>query len=393
VPEGQQSEHFIPFRRRALVRRLADRLEQDGRRDRFLALADMLRAIFHYEFHEKLERLKEHYAPFNPDADVARLESLEPARREAALETLLATLDEVLAAANYHRLRQDQIEAALQGASLWGLDLDVDFSIFERLRMYARGDLLQQREMRSWRTGFRRRRFNVDIYQRLVVVFKLRHRPREADRAYTDAVYLKLFKDIPKMDLEMLLPGTRARIRRLDQIKIGAPLIGGVGGFGMKVWTLVGAAAAGLWAWIVALCGLVSYGVKSFLGYKRTRDRYAAVLTEHLYFQNLNSNAGVFTQLIDAAEEEECKEAILAYYFLWTEPDCGRDPESLDARIERFLHEELGRKADFQIDDALRKLEKLEVLRCGPSGLTVVPIDAALVRLDRTWDAYFPHHR
>jgi len=392
VSEAQQTEHFVPFRRRALFRRLADRLPDEDRQRQFLALAEMLAAVFHYEFHQRLESLKRDYAPFNPDTDTVRLEQLRPSERKEALCALLTTLDEVLVAANYRRLRADEIEAALAGASLWGLDLDVDLDIFEQLEMYARGDVLQQREMRSWRTGFRLRRFDVDIFQRLVVAFKLRRQPRATDRAVTDAVYLKLFKDIPKMDLEMLLPGTRARIRRLDQLKIGAPLVGGVGGFGMKVWTLVGAAAGGLWAWGLALFGLVGYGVKSFLGYKRTRDRYAAVLTEHLYFQNLNSNAGVFTQLIDAAEEEETKEAALAYYFLWTEPECGRDPHRLDARIERFLSEELEREVDFEVNDAMDKLRALGLLRVDGQQLSVPPIEEALTHLDRTWDGYFQYN-
>ena len=39
---------------------------------------------------------------------------------------------------------------------------------------------------------------------------------------------------------------------------------------------------------------------------------------DNLYFRNLVNNTGVFYSLIDAAEEEESKEAFLAYYFLHT---------------------------------------------------------------------------
>ena len=44
-------------------------------------------------------------------------------------------------------------------------------------------------------------------------------------------------------------------------------------------------------------------------------------LSDNLYFKNLDNNAGVFYHLIDAAEEEEFKEAVLAYYFLLTAKD------------------------------------------------------------------------
>lgn len=40
-------------------------------------------------------------------------------------------------------------------------------------------------------------------------------------------------------------------------------------------------------------------------------------LADNLYFKNLNNNDVVFHRLIDSAEEE-CKEAILAYYLLVT---------------------------------------------------------------------------
>ena len=39
-------------------------------------------------------------------------------------------------------------------------------------------------------------------------------------------------------------------------------------------------------------------------------------LADNLYFKNLDNNTCVFHRLIDATEEEENKEVILAYYFL-----------------------------------------------------------------------------
>ena len=67
---------------------------------------------------------------------------------------------------------------------------------------------------------------------------------------------------------------------------------------------------------IALLAGLVTLGSylwKQFNNYKNCKLSFMQTLTENLYFENLDNNAGVFHRLIDDAEEEECKEAILVY--------------------------------------------------------------------------------
>jgi hypothetical protein len=53
--------------------------------------------------------------------------------------------------------------------------------------------------------------------------------------------------------------------------------------------------------------------MRSVLGYLQTKDKYRLVLTRRLYYQNLDNNAGVFFRVLDEAEEQEFREAILAY--------------------------------------------------------------------------------
>ena len=50
--------------------------------------------------------------------------------------------------------------------------------------------------------------------------------------------------------------------------------------------------------------------------YQRQSLIYQKQLTDNIYFRNVNNNAGIFDYIIGAAEEQECKEAFLAYYFL-----------------------------------------------------------------------------
>ena len=64
---------------------------------------------------------------------------------------------------------------------------------------------------------------------------------------------------------------------------------------------------------LVALGGFV---MRQWLKYQRQSLKYQQELTDNIYFRNLNNNAGMFDYIIGAAEEQECKEAFLAYYFL-----------------------------------------------------------------------------
>ena len=153
----------------------------------------------------------------------------------------------------------------------------------------------------------------MPLYQRLVVMFRLReHRDlrREID---VKPVYIKLFKNIPQQDIDMLLPATRFRLTLLDRGKIILPTLSGIA---IAVYKIVQGALlvafAGLYG-VLAVLGLVGgtvgYGVKSFLGYLRTKEKYQLSLTRSLYFQNLDNNAGVLYRLLDEAEEQECLEA------------------------------------------------------------------------------------
>ena len=85
-----------------------------------------------------------------------------------------------------------------------------------------------------------------------------------------------------------------------------------------------------------ALTGLFALGgfmLRQWLRYQRQSLKYQKELTDNIYFRNVNNNAGIFDYIIGAAEEQECKEAFLAYYFLRTAATPPTQDE-LDARIE-----------------------------------------------------------
>jgi hypothetical protein len=95
---------------------------------------------------------------------------------------------------------------------------------------------------------------------------------------------------------------------------------------------------------------------------------------------------------VDDAEEEETKEAVLAYYFLLKSKQGLTEPK-LDERVERWFADRHDTTLDFEVDDALAKLEVLKLLKRGEKGLCqVLPLDEALAQLDHIWDNQFQYN-
>src|SRR5262249_1199294 len=153
---------------------------------------------------------------------------------------------------------------------------------------------------------------------------------------------------------------------RMVKYKLSGSLLGTFGYGIWKLWaTIVGAfgAVIGLgMAGVAALLGplgiLGGYGYKQWYSYQVTKQTYSKLLKESLYYQTLDNNAGALTRLLDEAEEQECREAILAYYCLSRfAPPQGWTAEQLDDYIEMYLEGAANLKVDFEVGDALEKVE------------------------------------
>lgn len=397
---SRNREHFVPIRTSDLVDLLCSRAGMTlPDRNAFLNLSNLLAATFHFQFHHELQHLKNAYAPFDPDRDTIEIGAVAEAFSQEPLESLFDRFGGLLERANFRRLSEQDLNAALANRSDWGLNLEVDFKLFERLEIYSRGDTIGTRSRRNWRNWFRMEEFPVPIYQRLVVILRLKEAANSSLKLDTGNVFIKLFKDIPQMDLEMLLPGIKVRMSLIDRAKIIMPTLTGIGITISKIIKgamLVAATGVSSGFMLLGLLGgTLGYGAKSVFGYLRTKEKYQHSLTQSLYFQNLDNNAGVLCRLLDEAEEQENREALLAYYFLWQHaPIQGWSSDELDQQIENWLREVTGAEIDFEVGDALKKLIRLEIIQTLPNGrLRAIPISQALSRLDHAWDHFFEFSR
>ena len=135
-------EQFIPLRKSELTRLLADDSQLACQeRKQFIQLCDLLACTFHYEYHRRLEELKDLYTPFNPDSVTKELRTFSDDDRDRLTPELFDKFTQLLERANYQRLSMAEIRRAVGAASDWGVRLNVDFDVFDRLEVFARGDI------------------------------------------------------------------------------------------------------------------------------------------------------------------------------------------------------------------------------------------------------------
>jgi hypothetical protein len=116
--------------------------------------------------------------------------------------------------------------------------------------------------------------------------------------------------------------------------------------------------------------------------------RYQKQLADTVYFRNLANTAGVLDLLIGAGEEQDAKEAFLAYGILRRAGHPLAKGE-IDNFAESFLRDRFGLEIDFEIQDALNKLERLGIVSRDGDAFTATAPPDALARLDAAWDGVF----
>jgi hypothetical protein len=408
MAEFTDREHYIPLRKSDLVELLCkDPRLPPAEREPFRQFCRLVEATFHFEYHKQLEALKDAYAPFDPDTETRPLKPLAPLERPEQRNKTFEAFIGLMERANFKRLSRQEIQAAIDELPTdWGIATYVDLNQFEHLEVFARGDIKGVRTRRRWSRLWREEKFKLPVYSRLVMMLKLKKGKGVDSEINTDAVFLKVFKDVPKADLDMLLPGAKVRLSATDRGLILYPLVAGVGLMGfnifMNIFTKVGqnsriddilgaiGGVAALWSLTLALGG---YGYKSYHSWQVKKQTYNYQLTRSLYYQTLDSNTGVLMRILDEAEEQECRETYLAYYYLLKHaPPQGWTPEQLDDYVEMELERAVGLKVDFEIGDALAKLERLRIVKKVGKQYHAVPLEKALEMLDWQWDNYFKYN-
>lgn len=433
----EDREAFIPYSRRDLI----ELCIEDGQLapadvQKFRDFCEILSAYYHFDFHKSLEVLKENFAPFNPDADTKLRIEPTPAEQSEMANKLVTAFKTTLERANYMPLSQEFLEQTFEEESLIELKTEVDFDDFEQILCFYRGDSYKTISVKKF--FFKTVEQTLDIFERVVLLLKFKDAAYFVKRGVKleelnfmpGKMYVYLYKDIPKLDLELLFPNIELSMTLKDRLLFGLPAIGaGISVMikalpqliiiiGVILFLTAGPSALeninanedevrDVMPVLVTLLSLVitlgGFAFKQYTSYKNKRIQFQKKVTDTLFFQNLDNNAGVFHALIDAAEEEECKEIILVYYHLLTNNGCWT-PSKLDDKIEVWMEEKFGTKIDFDINGPLGNLESIrgQIAKDRQNGqeaplLTydsqgccrVLPLKEAKSVIDDIWDNAF----
>ena len=226
-----------------------------------------------------------------------------------------------------------------------------------------------------------------EVYTRVCVAVRSRGEKK---------LFLKAFKDVPCGKLEYLLPDGKIKMSDFDKRFLASSVLLGGLVIGLRSLHTIADLVKVQWTWLaLGLAGAM--GARAWIGFKNKRNHYLAHLATILYYKTVANNRGVLTLLTDRAQDEEFKEAVLAYVFLLSprnrrgvpgtqytiDPPVYDTPTSLQKRINEWLERRFDlTNVTFDIDDALEKLDNLGMLIRHPDGkLSVLNIEDSLAVL------------
>jgi hypothetical protein len=411
-------DRFIPLRKSDIIEGLVaegglDAAGQAG----LMRFARMLGAVLHYQYFEELDRLREVYFHFDPELDPQAYGSAIDL--EAAYRLLRKEFVRVLKEANFVEISHDEIIRAFAERARVRVKIKAAVEDYRDVRMFRRGHHSETIEIPVW-FGLRRRPLEVVVYDDVVLMVATkpdgvtRADARKAlvsargggQKVRGGAVLFKYFRHIARADLRALFPNVRVVMSLSDHLTLGVgAVVGGVPiliklASTLTVLFVVAGFYLGLTGTIrdhdteralAALSGLFALGafmLRQWGNFHRQSLIHQKQLTDNIYYRNVNNNSGIFNYLIGEAEEQDWKEALLAYYGLLT-ADAPLAREALDRRVEELLARVFGISADFEIDDALARLKRLDLLDETDGRLSVPPLPDALARLDEEWNDFF----
>lgn len=406
-----QKENFIPFSSELILEKQLQHLFQEEKdKEDFKKLFHVLEHYFHYEGFNLNQKLKLNYAHYDPD----RLyDERELYKTKSNLTLFKKTYQQILDRGNFAKVSRETIHEAIQSSDLIGLNLHIDFNDFQDYFMYARGLTKTREKVKKW--IFWKKEIEIEYYDRVVLYLHYNTETHFKQKKITieelpfapNSIVLKIFKRVPKNDLETIFPNAEPKMSLTDKLLLWIPAIGG----GVPILStnvipvlikIENAYKAGNLIHLhglkntliqsgIALGVLGLYLFRQFKRYFNKKNNFKKMLTDSLYFKNLGNNGGVFHTLLDNSEEEVMKESMLAYAFLWKNQS-PTNAENLDKQIEFWLQTEFNCSLDFDVKDALSKLQQIGLAHEKHNAWTVLPIDKALKRVDEIWDGIFEYN-
>ena len=404
-------EHYIPFNKEFLLEQQITAFAKDSQKTAdFKKLFDIIEHYYHYESFNLNRNLKQNYSLFDPDLSEKEREGFIGKSDFSVFKSTLLT---VLERGNYHRINKETLEVAFKESDLIGLDLSIDFNAFKDYELYVRGHHKAKEKVSKY--IFWKKEVEIEYYDRVMIFLNYNEADYLSEKKVKlgkmpidpGSIALKIFKRVPKNDLETIFPNAIPKMSLKDKLLLWVPgLFGGLSLLSAKVIpaliNMYDAYETGetidllnsktsLNQGLIALGILSAYCFRQYNNFVNKKIRYSKMLSDSLYFKNLGNNSGAFYSLLNSSEEEALKETILAYSFL-SRSQHPLSAEELDLQIETWFAEHLKTELDFDVNDALSKLKSIGIGIETNGKWNVIPLNEALIKIDELWDGVFNYN-
>ena len=405
-------EHYIPFDKEFLLeQQLAEYAGDKKQIEDFKKLFDIIEHYFHYEAFNLIRNIKQNYGAFDPDINSKEREAFIG---KSDFSLFKKTLLKVLDLSNYTRVNQETLDKAFKDSDLIGLKLAIDLDTYADYEIYVRGQHTTKEKVSKF--IFWNKKIDVEYYDRVMIYLKYhdasyyKKKKTSKNKMPIDpgTIVLKIFKRVPKNDLETIFPNAIPKMSITDKLLLWVPgLVGGISLLSAKVIpALIKMQAAyesgetidllnsktSLNQGLIALGILGAYLFRQYNNFVNKKIKYSKMLSDSLYFKNIGNNSGAFYSLLNSSEEEVLKETILAYSFLNRSKTTLTD-EELDHQIESWFKTKHNTDLDFDVKAALVKLKNTGLGIETNGKWKVIPLDKALIRIDELWDGVFEYNQ
>eukprot|EP00897_Mesotaenium_endlicherianum_P002497 jgi/Mesen1/2275/ME000154S01445 len=229
------------------------------------------------------------------------------------------------------------------------------------------GQEIERIRLQNMPLSFRNLRSKVTLqeptFERIILVYRRATTSESPSDLGERSIHIRHFHDIPMADLEIVLPEKKTpSLTPLDWLRF---TITAVTGFALFMGALEGKQGSMAVAFaILATC--LSYFSRVYFAWQASMVRYQNLIQRSMYDKQLDSGKGTLLHLCDDVIQQEVKEAILAYFVLMTQ---GRaDKQELDHKCEVFMQTEFKETIDFDVQDAVNKLVRLNIVNKDANG-------------------------
>ncbi|KAJ4732977.1 aminopeptidase (DUF3754) [Rhynchospora pubera] len=191
-------------------------------------------------------------------------------------------------------------------------------------------------------------------FDRMIVVYRRAGTESKPDRG----IYVKHFKNIPMADMELVLPEKKTpSLTPMDWVQFLISVVIGL----VTLVSSLEMPKADIWVVVAILSALAGYCAKIYFSFQQNMETYKNLITKSMYDKQLDSGRGTLLHLCDDVIQQEVKEVIISYFILMEQGKA--TPTDLDLRCEELIQEEFGMRCDFDVHDAVQKLERLGIVQ------------------------------